>query len=95
MSWPLWTSTDLRYIYHSFNAFANVNLCSEESRPCSKSWVLEKQGKGGTTARKSDMFNMDSIDSHPIVNHLGAALGEEKAMYFFTQTCNQQAFFGV
>ena len=56
---------------------------------------VEKQGKGGVMEWKLEMFNTDSIDSRPVVNRLAAALSEEKATYFFTQTCNQSDFFGV
>ena len=89
------TSTDPRYIFHTFDAFANVILRGEDSRLVLNCGFVEKQGKGGVTAWKSEMFNTDSIDSHPVVNRLAAALSEEKAMYFFMQTCNQSDFFGV
>lgn len=49
---------------------------------------MEDQGKGGITVNKSDMFNMDSVDSRPVMNCLAAALGEEQATYFYTQSVN-------
>ena len=77
------------------DAFANVNLRGEDSWLVLNRGFVEKQGKGGVMAQKLEMFNTDSIDSHLVVKCLAAALSEEKATYFFTQTCNQSDFFGV
>jgi len=88
-------STDPRYIFHAFDCFTNLNLRGEDSRLVLSRGFVEKQGTGGVTANRSQMFNTDSVDSRPVVNRLAAALGEEQATYFYTQTCNQSEFFGV
>jgi hypothetical protein len=41
------TSTDQRYIFHMFDAFANVNLQGEDSRLVLNHGFVEKQGRGG------------------------------------------------
>jgi len=56
---------------------------------------MQEETNYALCGNKSLHFNTDAIDSRPVVNRLAAALQEELATYFFTQTCNQRDFFGV
>ena len=89
------TSTDPRYIFHAFDCFANLNLRGEDSRVILNRGFIENKTTGGVKGNRSEHFNTDSIDSRPVVNKLSAAIAEEPATYFYTQSCNQKEFYGV
>ncbi len=83
-------STDPHYIFHAFDCFANINLHGEDSHVVLSHGFVESQGGGGVQPNRSEYFNTDSIDSHPVMNQLSAAIVEESLTYFYTQSCNQK-----
>jgi hypothetical protein len=88
-------SSDPHYIFHAFDYFANINLLGEDSPVLLSHGFVESQGGGGVWPNRSEYFNTDSIDSHPVMNQLSAAIAEESLTYFYTQSCNQKEFFRV
>ena len=89
------TSTDPRYIFYAFDCLANVHLRGQDSRIVLSRGFVKEEGSVGMRSNCSEHFNTDAIDSRPVVNRLAAAVKDEPATYFFTQTCNQREFFGV
>jgi hypothetical protein len=88
-------STDIHYIFHAFDCFANINLHGEDSHVVLSCGFVESQGGGGVWPNRSEYFNTDSIDSCLVMNQLIAAFAEESLTYFYTQSCNQKEFYGV
>jgi hypothetical protein len=78
------TSTDPCYIFHAIDCFANINLCGEDSHVVLSRGFVESQGGGGVWPDRSKYFNTDSIDSHPVMNQLSAAIAQESSTYFYT-----------
>jgi hypothetical protein len=88
--------TDPCYIFHAFDCFADVNLCVKDSWVVLSHGFVESQGGGvGVWPNRSKYFNIDCIDSSPVINQLSAAIVEESLTYFYSQSCNQKEFYGV
>ena len=88
-------SVDPRYLFYAFNCIANVNLRGQDTRIVLSHGFMKEDRSQSLSPNRSSKYNTDAIDSRPVVNRLAAALEEELATYFFTQTCNQRDFFGV
>jgi predicted GIY-YIG superfamily endonuclease len=92
----LLTSTNNNYIAFCFDNFLNLQTRQSHTR-----MILHRGlwncglGKSITSDSNGTMYNVDSIQSRPIVNKLAAAVAEEQATYFYTHTCNQEEHFGI
>ncbi len=89
------TSTDTRYASYAFDCLMNLNLRGQDSRVLlSQSLGSHGPSKSGV-AQREQLFDNDSIDSRPVVNHLSAAVAEKSPDMFYTHTANQKAHFGL
>jgi hypothetical protein len=88
-------SMDPRYLFYAFDCIANVHLRGQDSRLVLSRGFMKEEASQSLSPNRSSKYNTDAIDSQRVVNRLAAALEEELATYFFTQTCNQRDFFGV
>jgi hypothetical protein len=86
-------STDPRYLFYAFDCIVNVNLRGQDSRIVLSHGFMKEERSQSLSPNRSFKYNTDAIDSRPVVNRLAAALEEELATYFSTQTCNQKRFF--
>ncbi len=91
----LLTSTNNKYIAFCFDKFLNLQTRNTHTRIILNRG-LWNCGLGKSVPEKDEpLFDVDSIESRPIVNKLAAAVAEEQATYFYTHTCNQQDHFGI
>ncbi len=89
------TSTNNKYIGFCFDNFLNLQTRNTHTRI-----ILHRGlwncGLGKTINDSNEpLFDVDCIESRPIVNKLAAAVAQEQATYFYTHTCNQEDHFGV
>ena len=91
------TSTNPKYHLFAFDCLANLGLRGCDSRVVLSRGFAEMQGKGGVAFRgsKDRIFDMEQVDSRPIVNKLAAAIIDKPPTYFYTHTCSMKTHYGM
>ncbi len=95
------TSTNPRYITFCNDVLLNRGLRGQDSRVLmSRAMLAGGITMGGVNMKSKELdpatlYDVDLLDSRPVVQKLSAALGEEQATYFFTCSCNQKEHFGI
>jgi hypothetical protein len=92
MNSSLGTHYNTKYLAYLFDLQTNIRARSYDNRT-----VLHRgfQATEALTGIKTPLFDTEQIDSHPTVNKLRAAMGEDYCSYFVTFTCNQRDHFGL
>lgn len=89
------TSTNSKYIAFCFDNFLNLQRRHSDSRIILHRGLWNSGLGKSVTDSNHSMFDVDCIESRPVVNKLAAAVAEQQATYFYTHTCNQENHFGM
>lgn len=91
------TSTNPRYIAHSYDCLVNLAANHCDTRVIlNRGMIVDEKSKHGLGLRgKNDNKLIESMDSKQIVRNLCASMSYLPKDYFLTFTCNQKQHFGV